>query len=310
MKCLVTGGAGFIGSNLVDRLLSMENEVIVLDNFSNGKWKNLPHNKNKSQLLIIRNDITSDYIKSFLPVDTVFHLAALPRVQYSIKNPLETNDVNVNGTLNLLELSKEKGVKRFVYSASSSAYGDQDTLPLNETMIPNPMSPYAAQKLFGEYYCKIYHDLYGLETISLRYFNVYGQRHDPSGGYACLIPKSIDKVLSGVSPEIYGDGENTRDFTYVSDVVDANIKASLTQNQKAFGEVFNIGTQRNVSVNYVVNSIIGSSGIKPIYKDSVIEPKHTLADISKAKEILEWHPNYSFEKGIEETIQYFKDNKS
>jgi UDP-glucose 4-epimerase len=308
-KVVVTGGVGFIGSHLVDKLLELGNKVIIIDDFSSGKEENLSHQKNNLNLKIYNKNICDKDIQNlFEGVDIVFHVAAIPRVQYSIKYPEETNKANIDGTLNILEACKKNGVKRVVYSASSSAYGDQDKLPLVDTMSPNPMSPYALQKLVGEYYCKLYYLIHGIETISLRYFNVYGPRQDPSGGYACLIPKSINLVLEGKSPVIYGDGEQTRDFSFVKDVVEANILAATTENKEAFGEVFNIGNGNNLSVNFVVKSIIGDKEIKPIYTDPVVEPRDTLADISKSKAVINWQPKYTFEQGIRETIEWFKTN--
>lgn len=310
IKCLVTGGAGFIGSHLVDRLLQLGYEVIVIDDLSSGKRENLENHKNNPNLKIfVKNICDKDITGLFQNVGIVFHLAAIPRVQFSIEFPEETNKTNIIGTLNILENAKKADVKRFVYSASSSAYGDQDRLPLTETMNPNPMSPYALQKLVGEYYCQLYNLLFGLETISLRYFNVYGPRQNPSGGYACLIPKSISLVLNGKSPEIYGDGNQTRDFTYVKDVVEANLLAATTNNKKAFGQIFNVGNNNNLSVNDVVKIIIGNKAIKIDYKPSVVEPKETLADITKIKEMLGWQPKYNFEEGVKETMCWFKENK-
>ncbi len=308
-NCVVTGGAGFIGSHLVGELLNRKYDVTVIDNFSTGKKENLEQYKNNKNLKIIEKDMQDeDIIEILKNKKIVFHVAAVPRVQYSIKFPIETNRVNINGTLNMLQKSKEAGVERFIYSASSSAYGNQDSLPLVETMKPNPMSPYALQKLVGEYYCRLYYQLYSLQTIALRYFNVYGPGQDPAGGYASLIPKTIKRVLNGESPEIYGDGEQTRDFTFVKDIVKANILAAETENNKAFGEVFNIGNGNNLSVNYVVEKIIGNRDIKPINKPPVIEPKNTRADNSKAREILNWIPEYNFDKGIEQTINWYIDN--
>lgn len=313
IKCLVTGGAGFIGSHLVDRLLELGHEVIVIDDFSSGKKENLEQHKDNLNLKIFTKNICDKDIEDlFKNVSVVFHVAAIPRVQFSIEFPKKTNEVNISGTLNILEAARKAGVKRFVYSASSSAYGDQEKLPLIEKMNPNPMSPYALQKLGGEYYCKLYNLLFGMETICLRYFNIYGPRQDPLGGYACLIPKSINLVLSGQSPEIYGDGEQTRDFTYVKDIVEVNILAATTNNEKAFGQVFNVGNNNNLSVNYIVKTIIrivGNIDIKPEYKPPVIEPKDTLADTTKIKKILKWQPKFNFENGIEETIEWFKENK-
>jgi len=309
-KSIVTGGAGFIGSHLVDKLLELGEEVIVIDDFSLGKEENLFHHKENPKLKIIRKSICDQDIEPlFAGIKVVYHVAALPRVQYSIKNPKETNKVNIEGTLNILEMCRKAGVKRVVYSASSSAYGNQDSLPLRENMSPNPMSPYALQKLTGEYYCKIYHLIYGIETISLRYFNVFGPRQDPIGGYACLIPKSIKLSLEGKSPIIFGDGEQTRDFTYVKDVVAANILAAKTSNKEAFGKTFNVGNSRNFSVNKVVSLILEGKGISPRYELPVIEPKGTLADTTQIKKILGWTPEYSFEDAIKETISWFDNNR-
>ena len=310
IKSLVTGGAGFIGSHLVDRLLKLGHEVIVIDDFSSGKKENLEHHKNNSNLKIFAKNICDKNIEDlFKNVLVVFHVAAIPRVQFSIEFPEKTNEVNVTGILNVLELAKKASVKRFVYSASSSAYGNQEKLLLIESMNPNPLSPYALQKLVGEYYCKLYNLLFGIETISLRYFNVYGSRQDPSGEYACLIPKSINLALQEKSPEIYGDGEQTRDFTYVKDIVEANILAATTNNEKSFGEIFNVGNNNNLSVNQVVKIIIGDRNIKPKYKPPVVEPKNTLADISKIKNFLGWTPKFNFEEGVKETIDWFKKDK-
>lgn len=310
IKGLVTGGAGFIGSHLVDRLLELDYEVIVIDNFSSGKKENLEHQKNNPNLKIFTKDICDeDIVDLFKGVSLVFHLAGIPRVQFSIEFPEKTNKTNIEGTLNVLEAARKSGVKRFIYSASSSAYGNQEKMPLVETMLPDPLSPYAIQKLTGEYYCKVYSLLFNMETVILRYFNVYGPRQDPSGGYAGLIPRSINLILQGKVPEIYGDGEQTRDFVYVKDVVEANILAAKTQNKKSFGQIFNIGGGNKLSVNKVVKDIIGKRNITPEHKPPVIEPRDNLADISKAKEILNWNPKFTFEKGIKETINWFEKNK-
>jgi nucleoside-diphosphate-sugar epimerase len=309
IRSLVTGGAGFIGSHVVDRLLGLGQEVIVIDNLSSGKEDNLQQHKNNPSFHIYVKDICGkDIEKLFAGVSTVFHIAAIPRVQFSIRFPEETNRVNIAGTLNVLQLAKKAGVRRFIYSGSSSAYGNQTTLPLTESMTPNPMSPYALQKLVGEYYCQLYNLLFSMETISLRYFNVYGPRQDPSGGYACLIPKTIHLVQQGNSPEIYGDGEQTRDFTYVKDVVEANILAAFSLNKKSFGEVLNVGGGNNISVNRVVNYVINGKNIKPKYNPPVIEPKNTLAGIQKIKDILCWESKFSFEEGLKETMDWYLQN--
>lgn len=310
MKLLVTGGAGFIGSHLVDRLLDEGNEVVVIDNLNGGKMENISHQKNNPLFKFYEKDICEDINELFEGVEIVFHVAAIPRVQYSIEHVEETNKANIFGTLNVLEACRKNNVRRVVYSASSSAYGDQEKLPLIETMAPNPMSPYALQKLTGEYYCKLYYLIHDIETISLRYFNVFGPRQDPEGGYACLIPKSIGLILDKKSPEIYGDGEQTRDFTYVKDIVEANILASLVKDTKAFGEVFNIGNNENKSVNEVVRLISEGTDIKPVYREPVIEPRDTLADNSKSFQLLGWKPQYNFENAIRETVDWFEKSKN
>lgn len=309
MTYIVTGGAGLIGSHVVDRLLADNHRVIVIDDFSSGKEENLLQHKDNPNLIIERMSICEDLSDIFgdEKIDAIFHLAAVPRVQYSIKFPMETHEANVNGTLNLLNACREYGVKRFIFSASSSAYGDQETLPLFETMNPSPMSPYALHKLIGEEYCKMFNFLYGLETICLRYFNVFGPRQNPEGDYACLIPKFITKIHNGEQPSINGDGEQTRDFTFVDDVANANILAAKTTDEKCFGEVFNIGGGDNHSVNEVTDKILKISGknIEPIHGPAVIEPHDTLADISKAKEYLGWEPQVSFEEGLKKAWEYF-----
>ena len=310
MKVLVTGGAGFIGSHLVDKLLEDNNEVIIIDNFSNGKKENLDHHKENKNLKVFNKDICDENIEElFEGVKIVYHLAALSRVQYSIDNPKKTTKTNIGGILNLLEICRKKRIKRFVYSSSSSIYGDQNKLPLKEEMVPNPMSPYALQKLTGEHYCKVYHLVHGIETISLRYFNVFGPRQDPEGGYACLIPKSIKLTLENKKPTINGDGEQTRDFSFVNDIVNANILAGETTNKEAFGKAFNIGNSNNISINEVVKTIIGDKNIKPTHLPPVIEPKDTLADASFAKKILGWQPNNKFTDSIKKTMEWFKENK-
>ncbi len=229
MKYLVTGGAGFIGSNIVAELLKRGNEVRVLDNFSSGKRENLRDFSRDIEL--IEGDIRSYHIVSqaVKGVEVVLHQAALPSVPRSIKDPITSNDVNVNGTLNILDASVLNGVRRVIYASSSSVYGDNPELPKHEGMLPNPLSPYAVSKLAGEKYCSVFSQIYGLETISLRYFNVFGPNQDPSSQYSAVIPKFIRAMLNNEQPLIFGDGKQSRDFTYVSNVVDANI-LSATQN--------------------------------------------------------------------------------
>jgi len=309
MPYLITGGAGFIGSNLADKLLDKNNKVIIIDDFSSGKEENLAQHKNNPNLTVYKKNICKnlDEIFSTKDISAVFHLAAIPRVQFSIKYPIESHNANVNGTLNLLNTCKKFSVKRFIFSSSSSIYGDQEILPQTETMEPNPMSPYALHKLIGEQYGKLFNFLYGMETIFLRYFNVYGPRQNPEGDYACLIPRFINFINEGTPPTINGDGEQTRDFTFVDDVVNANILAANTDNKKCFGQTFNIGAGKNYSVNETTENIIKLSGknIAPIHGPAVIEPHDTLADISKSKKMIEWIPQTSFEEGIKKTFEYF-----
>jgi len=289
MKCLVTGGAGFIGSNLVDRLIDDGHEVAVIDNLSTGKEENI-----NPKAKFYNRDITliNDWLM-FKDVDVVFHLAAKARVQPSIENPIEFHNTNVNGTLNLLNACVKYGVKRFVFSSSSSVYGDVEQLPTTEETPLNPKSPYALQKLIGEQYCKLYSELYGLETVSLRYFNVYGDGMDLNSSYKLVIPIFTEQLLNNEPMTICGDGEQRRDFTYIGDVVDANIKVGTTK-MKFNSDVFNIGNGDNRSVNQIADLL----GDNKVNVEPVIEPKETLADNGKAKFILDWKPTMKIEDWI------------
>lgn len=292
MKYLVTGGAGFIGSHLVATLIEAGHEVIIVDNFLTGKRENL-HPQAKLFEADIRN---LEAIKpAFVGVDGVFHTAALPRVQVSIQNPIETNEVNINGTLNVILAAKEAKVKRLVYSASSSAYGDSVSLPLVETMKPNPKSPYGLQKYVGEEYAKLAALFYNLETVSLRYFNVFGPRMADDGAYCTVIAIFLRQRAAGEPLTIYGDGSVTRDFTHVRDVVRANILA-MTGEKVGKGEVINIGAGENHSVQEVAEMIGGEIS----YLEPRVEPHDTLADNTLAKELLGWQPQVNFKDGIEE----------
>jgi len=287
MRILVTGGAGFIGSHLVDYLLvtmAKDFELIVIDNLSTGKIENL---QNLSRITFMKRDIRD--FNSILPffhgVDCVFHLAAMARIQPSIQNPEESHSNNVDGTFNVLRAIKEEGVKKIIYSASSSVYGDQDTLPLIETMTPKPKNPYAYFKLMGEQMCELFHKMYGIETVCLRYFNVYGERQPTEGAYATVIGKFLSMKKQGYRLSIVGDGEQRRDFTYVKDVARANVNAMLSQ--EAIGEVINIGS----GVNYSVNEVAGMIKHKTIpVPERLGEARLTLADISKAERLLSWKP--------------------
>ncbi|OGD31504.1 hypothetical protein A3C91_01315 [Candidatus Azambacteria bacterium RIFCSPHIGHO2_02_FULL_52_12] len=290
MKYLVTGGAGFIGSNLTDALIAKGHDVLVLDNLSTGKKENV-----NQKATFINTDIRHlEQIKPhFAGMDGVFHIAALPRVQLSIENPAETNEVNVNGTLNVLIAAKNAKVKRVVYSASSSAYGDAKTMPLDEEMKPNPLSPYGLQKYIGEEYCRLFSLLYGMQTVSLRYFNVYGPRMAGEGVYLTVIKNFLMQKAQGKPMTITGDGEQTRDFTHVRDVVRANILAMESTNVGK-GEVINIGAGKNYSMNQIAAFIGGPS----VHIAPRVEPKHTLADNAKAKKLLGWQPQESLEAAI------------
>lgn len=300
-KVLVTGGAGFIGSNLVDELINQGHEVIVLDNLSTGKKENI-----NPKAKFVQADITDlEKIKPYFKgVDYVFHLAALPRVQWSIENPIESHNVNINGTLNVLLAARDAKVKRLVYSASSSAYGDTQVLPLKEDLLPMPMSPYGLHKYVGEHYVRLFSLLYGLETVSLRYFNVYGPKMAFEGAYVTVIAIFLQQKREGKKLTITGDGTQTRDFTYVSDVVAVNILA-IQSNKVGKGEVINIGAGKNHSVNEVAEKIGGEvEFIAPR-----IEPHDTLANITKAKELLGWQPEVKLEQGIKKTVAWFESIK-
>lgn len=291
-KVVVTGGAGFIGSNLVDALIEKGYDVHVIDNLSGGKKDHV-----NSKAVLYEVDIRD--LAKIAPIIAgakyVFHLAAQPRVQYSIERPIETNDHNVAGTLNVLVAARDAKAEKLVYSASSSAYGDQDTMPLIETMAARPKSPYGLQKYIGELYAKVFAEVYGLPTVSLRYFNVYGPRQNPDGAYALVIGKFLKQCSEGKSMTITGDGLQTRDFTHVRDVVAANILAAENSEVKD-GEVFNIGAGRNQTIKYVAECIGGKIEHVP----ARLEPHDTLADNSKARTILGWEPRVKFEDGIVE----------
>lgn len=288
---LVIGGAGFIGSNLVDELIKIGWRVKIIDNLSTGKKENLNPRAEFFQLDI--RDLKK--IKPvFLGVDFVFHLAALPRVQVSIQDPFLTNDVNINGTLNVLIASRDAKVKKVIYSASSSAYGNQKEMPLREDMKVNPLSPYAVQKYCGELYCKMFSSVYGLSTVCLRYFNVYGFRQNIEGAYCTVIGIFLNQKKNNHSLTIAGDGKHRRDFTSVIDVVKANILAAKNSKVKS-GEVINIGRGNNYSVNEVAKMIGGSKK----YIAARIEPEETLADNSLAKKILGWQPSVNLPEWVE-----------
>lgn len=297
---LVTGGAGFIGSHLTERLLKLGCKVVVIDDLSEGTWNNLPKH---SRLTTYKMSILDDVVPVMKKIDVVFHLAALPRLQRSIDEPLATHNANVNGTLNLLLAAQKCNVKRFVFSSSSSVYGNRNKMPFKESMTPYPLVPYSLHKVVGEEYCRLFAEIWGLGTISLRYFNVYGPRMNDTSGYANLIPKVMKSLREGKNPIINGDGKQRRDFTYVSDVVEANILAAESDIR---GEVFNIGYGKGLTVNYVVKTLSKLMGkpYDPIYGQPVIEPRHTLASNAKAKRMLGWSPKVDFADGLLQVLKY------
>lgn len=308
MKFLVTGGAGFIGSNIVEELLKRGYEVRVLDNFSTGRRTNISEFNNDIEL--IEGDIRSYHIvrQAITGIEVVLHQAALPSVPRSIIDPITTNEVNVIGTLNLLEAAKNAGVEKFVFASSSSVYGDSPKLPKHEGMTTRPLSPYAVSKLSGEKYCQVFANLYGIKTIVLRYFNVFGPRQDPSSQYSAVIPKFIKAIKENKKPIIYGDGKQSRDFTYVSNVVEANILAAFKECHTPL--LMNCAMHGQVTLNELVNRINDLTGnnIEPIYdKPRLGEIKHSFANIDLIKKELNFLPSVSFLNGIDLTVNY-QDN--
>ena len=306
-RVLVTGGAGFIGSNVVDALVKRGDEVRVLDNFSTGRKDNLAPLASKVQLIdgdIRDRQAVSGAVKG---MDCIFHTAALRAVLRSVDDPVETNDVNVGGTLNLLLAARDAGVKRFVFSSSSSIYGDTEKFPCEETDLPRPQSPYAASKIMGEYYCQIFTRLYGLETVSLRYFNVFGPRQNPESKYSAVIPIFIDCLLKGQAPEIHWDGRQSRDFSYIDNVVAGNLLASEAKG--VAGEVFNIACHEEFSVLDIFNhlkEILKIKDIEPVFKPKRAgDVRRTFADISKSERVLKFEVQTRFKPGLEKTVQWF-----
>ena len=303
---VVTGGAGFIGSNLA-RELSKSNNVIIIDDLSTGFLKNIHDMIDDQSIKFIKGDITDIKLlrQTFSNIDYVFHEAAIPSVPRSVKDPIRSNYVNVNGTLNVLVAAKDTNVKKVVYASSSSVYGDTPTLPKKEDMKQFPLSPYAVNKLTGEYYCQVFTDVYGLSTASLRYFNVYGPMQDPLSEYAAVIPKFITNVFKSKSPVIFGNGEQTRDFTFIKDVVNVNILAA----ESDVSGIFNMAGGKRVTINNLAKSIMEIIGkhYEIIYKDQRPgDIKHSLADISRIKEKFNYMPKFDLSKGLEETVKWFQ----
>lgn len=298
MKYVITGGAGFIGSNLVERLVKEGNEVHVIDNFSFGKLENC-NKKAHYYNIDLSQKSNFDQVKEVCKnADSVFHLACIARVQPSIKNPVEYEMNNTISTVNILKASVESNVRRFIYSSSSSVYGNQTNLPLKEDFKTNPLSPYGAQKLYGEILCKTFSKVYGLETVSLRYFNVYGEKQNIDGAYALVIGIFLNQRFNEKSLTVRGDGSQRRDFTYVGDVVRANILASRSEHVGS-GEIINIGNGKNKSINEIASYVGG----KIKYIEPVLEPFETLADNLKAKKLLNWEPKQDVKSWIKDYIK-------
>ncbi|MDU0370665.1 SDR family oxidoreductase [Hymenobacter endophyticus] len=316
LSFLVTGGAGFIGSNLVEYLLKYgAKEVRVLDNFSNGFRKNVALFEGNPSLRVIEGDIRDRQtcIDACQGIDVVLHQAALGSVPRSINDPITSNDVNVGGFVNMLVGAKEAGVKRFVYAASSSTYGDHKALPKVEDRIGKPLSPYAVTKYANELYADVFGKTYGMEIIGLRYFNIFGPRQDPNGAYAAVIPLFIDAVLEGRPPRMNGDGGQTRDFTFVENCVQANIKAALVQNPEAVNQVYNVAVADRTSLNDLFNILKEEAGsdITPEYgPDRAGDIRDSLADISKANNLLGYQPQIRIQEGLQKTLSWFKENQA
>lgn len=300
MKCLVTGGAGFIGSSLVDKLIEKNHEVVIIDNLSTGKKENI-----NPKAIFHRVDIC-DFEKirdHFKGIDYVFHLAAIPRVPFSIEDPVGTSKVNILGTVNVFKAAIDSKVKRIIFASSSAIYGDQKEFPLKENMAPNPVSPYGLQKLVGEQVAKLFTNLYKTPIISLRYFNVYGPRIDFDSDYSLVLGKFLRLNTQNKPLTIFGDGEQTRSFCYVDDVVQANLRAAESKKIKG-GEVINIGSEKSYSINYL-SKLIG--GKVQYFPPRVGDLPHSQADITLAKNLFNWEPKISFNNGIEMTKQWFQN---
>jgi UDP-glucose 4-epimerase len=308
-KFLVTGGAGFIGSNICRKLVSQGCFVRVIDNLLTGKKSNLADIIDKIEFIEADMGDEQKARSAMKGIDIVLHEGALPSVPKSVDNPAATHKHCVDATFTLLMAARDAGIKRFVYAASSSAYGDTPTLPKIETMATNPLSPYAAAKLFGEYYCSVFYKVWGLETISLRYFNVFGPYQDPTSQYAAAIPAFATLILKDKSPTIYGDGEQSRDFTYIDNVVDANLLAARVK--RTAGEVVNIACGQAVTINQIIgmtNKLVGKN-VKPIYVPSRAgDVKHSLADITLARKTIGFNPAVSFQQGLEKAIGWYRNN--
>ena len=318
-KVLITGGAGFIGSNLCETLLNQNNKVICLDNFSTGKRENIEEFLVNPNFVLMEGDIRNldKCLKATKDVDFILHQAALGSVPRSVKDPIKTNDVNITGFLNMLIAARDNKVKRFVYAASSSTYGDSESMPKVEDVIGKPLSPYAVTKYVNELYADVFSKTYGLETIGLRYFNVFGRKQDPNGAYAAVIPKFITQLIKGESPVINGDGNFSRDFTYIDNVLQANLLSLVTTNKKAINTVYNIAfgdrNTLNDLIGYLKNYLSEFDSnilnIDVIYgPNRVGDIPHSHASVDKAKENLNYNPQFNLQEGLKEAVNWYWKN--
>ena len=316
---LVTGGAGFIGSNLCEALLEKGNKVVCLDDFSTGKRENIAHLSENCNFTLIEGDVRKleDCLNATKDVDYVLHQAALCSVPRSIKDPITSNDVNVSGFLNMLIAARDNGVQRFVYAASSSTYGDSESMPKVEDVIGKPLSPYAITKYVNELYADIFSKTYGLETIGLRYFNVFGRKQDPNGAYAAVIPKFVSQLMNGESPVINGDGTYSRDFTYIDNVIDANLLSLVTTNEKAINTVYNVAYGDRNTLNDLMKflkeylSLFDSkiSNVEVICgPNRAGDIPHSHASVAKAKENLNYNPKFTLQQGLKEAVKWYWEN--
>ena len=316
---LVTGGAGFIGSNICESLLQNGNKVTCLDNFATGKEENINHLLNHPNFTLLRGDIRNleDCHSACKGVDYIMHEAALGSVPRSINDPITSNAVNVSGFLNMLVAARDANVKRFVYAASSSTYGDSKGLPKVEDVIGKPLSPYAITKYVNELFADIFSKTYGLETVGLRYFNVFGRKQDPKGAYAAVIPKFVMQFMKYESPTINGDGSYSRDFTYIDNVIEMNVRSIVTENKEAVNTVYNVAFGERTDLNELIGLLKENlSKFDPKIKDVEIkygttrqgDVPHSLASIDKAKELLGYNPQYNIKSGLEEAVNWYWDN--
>ena len=307
---LVTGGAGFIGSHIAAALVDQGATVRIIDDLSTGYRRNIE--QLASQVDFIKANVRDDRAlrRALADVELVFHEAAIPSVPRSVENPVESHEATANGTFAVLLAARDQKVRRVIYAASSSAYGDQPELRKHEEMRPAPLSPYAAAKLMGEYYCQVFTHVYGLETVSLRYFNVFGPRQDPTSQYSGVISRFMDALVSGKQPVIYGDGEQSRDFTYISNVVEANFRA--VESSAAVGKVINVANGESVTLNQLLDtmkSIVGKGDVAPRYEPPRRgDVRHSLADLTRARELLGYKPKVALEDGLRRTFDWWKTN--